>query len=154
MKGSLNLWLLVIVVICALSFWFGKDLILPAADGGSDPKTPATHRIEAGEEEVEPVHLLVLNGTSEGGLAREFGLLLGRAGCVAEKVGNAPHDHFEQSFLVNRQLSTIRVEQLAAELGGVPIIREFDGRTSADAVLVLGRDAERLRMHLEDAGGN
>ena len=147
MKGSLNLWLLVILVVCALSFWFGKDLILPgpALEEGSTTVTGSQGPVE---KIAEPVHLMVLNGTAEGGLARDFGLLLGRAGCVVEKVGNAPHSDYAESFLVNRTLSQARAEEFAAELGGLPILREFDGRSTADAVLVLGRDCERIREKL------
>ncbi len=150
MKGSLNLWLAVVVVVCALSFWFGKDLILPAGPTGNPRESHTEIERDEWESPAEPLHLLVLNGTPKAGLAREFGLLLGEAGCVPEKVGNAPHDHYEHSFLVNRQLSEVRISQLAATLGGVPILREFDGRTSVDAVLVLGTDAERLRAHLQN----
>ncbi len=154
MKGSLNLWLLLIVTVCALSLWFGRGLILP--DGGS-PATVAlpAPKLSAPEDEIiEPVHLLVLNGTDEGGLAREFGLLLSQAGCVTEKVGNAPHGHYGRSFLVNRRLSASRAARLAADLGGLPILREFDGRSAADAVLVLGQDADNLRKHLQKAKGS
>ena len=151
MKGSLNLWLLVVVIVCALSVWFGRDLIMPASEA------PGVGELQSDEGPgqdlvvAEPVHLLVLNGTEVSGLAREFGLLLGRAGCVAERVGNAPHARYEFSFLVNRQLSAVRAENLAAELGGLPIVQEFDERTTADAVLVLGRDADNLRKHLSGA---
>jgi len=145
-RGSLNLWLLLVAVVCALSFWFGRER-------PTDRTETVEQRTMAAAGEVmtptEPVHLLVLNGTDQPGLAREFGLLLGQAGCVAEQVGNAPHDRFAGSFLVNRQLSAERAEQLAATLGGVPILREFDGRSAADAVLVLGRDAPRLKKHLQ-----
>jgi len=154
MKGSLNIWLLVVVVICGLSYWFGQDLIRPG-DHSPEPSASAAAELPISAAElVEPVHVLVLNGTDEGGLAREFGLLLGRAGCVAEKVGNAPHGNYERSFLVNRQLSSARAERLAAALGGLPILREFDGRSAADAVLVLGKDADRLREHLQQASGS
>ncbi len=146
MRGSLNLWLLLVAIVCALSFWFGRQR-------PPNPTETAEHQTVAASREVrtpaEPVHLLVLNGTDQPGLAREFALLLGQAGCVAEQVGNAPHDHFASSFLVNRQLSAEEAEQLGAALGGVPILREFDGRSAADAVLVLGRDAPRLKKHLQ-----
>ena len=149
MRGSLNLWLVLVAAVCALSFWFGRERA--AAPG--DPADSAEHRSVTRSRNVtapvEPVHLLVLNGTDQPGLAREFGLLLGQAGCVAEQVGNAPHDRFVRSFLVNRQLSTERAEELATALGGVPILREFDGRSAADAVLVIGRDAPRLKKHLQ-----
>ncbi len=149
MKSTLNLWLVVVVAVFALSLWFGKALVLPSRTTVETGRTDSVPEQYAGEAEAEAVYLLVLNGTDQKGLAREFGLLLGKAGCVAEKVGNAPHDHFESSFLVNRQLSAARVEQLAAALGGVPILREFDGRSASDAVLVLGRDAGRLRDYLQ-----
>ena len=149
MKGSLNLWLAVVVVVCGLSFWFGKDLVLPTGAADESRESRPEKVLVAPVPASEPVYLLVLNGTDKAGLAREFGLLLGKAGCVTEKVGNAPHDHFTSSFLVNRRLSAARAEQLAAELGGVPVLREFDGRSATDAVLVLGQDAARLRDHLQ-----
>ncbi len=160
MKGSFNLWLLVIVVVCALSFWFGKDLVLNEPRSGSSDEMidGMSDEVETSGgqkpplEITEPVHLLVLNGTEEGGLAREFGLLLGSSGCVVEKVGNAPHSQYAQSFLVNRSLPQARIDRLAAELGGMPILREFDGRSAADAVLVLGRDHDRIRTKLQQRG--
>lgn len=146
MKGSLNLWLLAITFVCGVSLWLGGDLVR-----SRDTELESTTRPEVGPEDLtafDPVHLQVLNGTAEDGLAREFALLLGRAGCVAEKVGNAPHTDFARSFLVNRQLPEARAAQLAAALGGIPILHEFDGRSAADAALVLGRDADHLREHL------
>ncbi|MDX2474124.1 MAG: LytR C-terminal domain-containing protein [Candidatus Krumholzibacteria bacterium] len=156
MKGSFNLWLLVIVVVCALSFWFGKDLVLNEPRSGPSDEVSDEVTTNDGRkpplEITEPVHLLVLNGTEEGGLAREFGLLLGSSGCVVEKVGNAPHSQYAQSFLVNRSLPQARIDRLAADLGGMPILREFDGRSAADAVLVLGRDHDRIRTKLQQRG--
>ncbi len=156
MKGSFNLWLLVIVVVCGLSFWFGKDLVLNEPRSGPSDEVSDEVTNNDGQkpplEITEPVHLLVLNGTEEGGLAREFGLLLGSSGCVVEKVGNAPHSQYAQSFLVNRSLPQARIDRLAADLGGMPILREFDGRSAADAVLVLGRDHDRIRTKLQQRG--
>lgn len=152
MKGSLNLWLLVVVVVCALSFWFGRGLVWPERFGEDSERPALTRPAAAGRftraEDPESVHLVVLNGTPQAGLAREFGLLLGRAGCVAEQLGNAPHDHFEHSLLINRRLPEGRAGELAAELGGLQVLQEFDGRSAADAVLVLGRDAGQLREYL------
>lgn len=159
MKGTLNLWLLVIAVACGLSLWFGRGLVdgaasetaaSPSAGNGSTPVRP---RLELAPAE-EPVHLEVLNGTPEAGLAREFGLLLGRAGCVAEQLGNAPHADYSRSFLVNRRLPDDRAAILADRLGDLPVLREFDGRSTADAVLVLGRDADRVRAKLLAGGGS
>ncbi len=152
MKGSFNLWLLVIVAVCALSFWFGKDLLLNAPRSRPSDETKTSGGEMPPLEITEPVHLLVLNGTEEGGLAREFGLLLGSSGCVVEKVGNAPHGQYAKSFLVNRNLPQARIDRLAAELGGMPVLREFDGRSAADAVLVLGRDHDRIRTKLQQRG--
>lgn len=156
MKGSLNLWLLVVAIVCALSFWFGRDLIAPT--DVAEPTVPAAWT-EAPQEipsvaTDEAVHLAVLNGTPEAGLARSFGLLLGRAGCVVERVGNAPHDHFEQTQLVNRSLTVERARALADQLGGLPVLQEFDERSAVDAVLVLGRDADQLRVFLREHGGS
>jgi len=152
MKRSLNLWLLVVAAVCALSFWFGRDLIQPASRQDNAVILPALPT--AAPPADESVHLMVLNGTPEAGLARDIGLLLGRTGCVVERVGNAPHDHFVRTILVNRLLSVERAAALAAELGGLPVLREFDRRSAVDAVLVLGRDADRLREQLNGHSGS
>jgi len=149
MKGRLNVWLLLTVLICGASYWFGKDLIAVESPMSAGVETPKVGFVDDEDQEAT-VHLLVLNGTDRPGLAREFGLLLGRAGCVADQVGNAPHNHFAKSFLVNRLLDASRIKRLAAELGDVPVLIEFDGRSAADAVLVLGRDADRIRKHLSE----
>ena len=145
-----NIWLLLLVVICAISLWLGKDLV-PARNGspGQDdtPSVPATYYALSQKE--APIHLSVLNGTDEAGLARKISLLLGRAGCVAENVGNAPHRQFAESLLVNRKLSDGRIADLARRLGGIRVIQEWDGRCSEDAVLVLGADYAVLEAGLE-----
>jgi len=149
MKGRLNLWLLLVVAVCGASYWFGRDLFY----GSTNPPPmvkPTSVSFGGDDEQKSVVHLQVLNGTKRAGLAREFGLLLGRAGCVSDEVGNAPHSHFDHSFLVNRQMDTARLEKLATDLGGLPILMEFDGRSAVDAVLVLGNDAEQIRNHLNE----
>ena len=99
-------------------------------------------------DEETPIHLVVLNGTSEFGLARGVGLLLGRVGCVAERVGNAPHRNFVRTFLVNRRLSDRQAADLARRLGGIRVIREWDGRGGEDAILILGADCAHLTSFL------
>ena len=149
MKGRLNSWLLIVVGVCALSLWFGRDLVR-IGTGRSPEKTPsqaADADITMSPEETT-IHLVVLNGTSESGLAREVSLLLGRAGCVAERVGNAPHRNFNRSVLVNRRLTGRQASDLARRLGGIRVIREWDGREGEDAVLVLGADSDHLSSAL------
>ncbi|MFT5233429.1 MAG: hypothetical protein ACI9UK_001193 [Candidatus Krumholzibacteriia bacterium] len=154
MRGRLNIWLVVALGVCGMSYWFGKDLV-KSADMLNNANEVAQAVELSGMSFAESgndgaLHLLVLNGTDQSGLAREFGLLLGRAGCVADKVGNAPHNRYDRSFLVNRQLDSSRIEKLAADLGGLPVLIEFDGRSAADAVLVLGKDADRIRQYLSE----
>jgi hypothetical protein len=149
MTGRLNIWLLVVVGVCALSLWFGKDLVRTGervTEEGPSTNDPAEDFTISPEETT--IHLAVLNGTSETGLAREVGLLLGRAGCVAESVGNAPHRNFSRSLLVNRRLTGRQASVLARRLGGIRVIREWDGREGEDAVLVLGSDSENLASSL------
>ena len=153
MKGRLNTWLLLLVAICALSLWFGKDLV-PKGTGSSreEPTPTGAETTFAMSAEETPIHLTVLNGTSELGLAREVSLLLGRVGCVAESVGNAPHRDFGRSLLVNRRLSDRHAGALARRLGGIRVIREWDGRVGEDAVLVLGADCQSLTGFLDGEG--
>ncbi len=151
MKRSANLWLLLIVAVCGLSFWFGRGLKAGAPGHELPAAVATTESPETGVAE-EPVHVVVLNGTGQAGLARDVGLLLGRSGYVVEKVGNAPGGPYELSFLVNRRLPAARARTLAAGWGGLPVLREFDARTAADVVLVLGQDGDRLRARLSGAG--
>lgn len=151
MRGRLNTWLLVLVGVCAVSLWFGKDLVRQDADGSMKPQPAQTG--SAGyslSQDETPVHLVVLNGTGKPGLAREFSLLLGRVGCVIESVGNVSRGDFSRSLLVNRRLPDERASELAGLLGGIRTIREWDDRRSEDAVLVLGADHEDLKATLAD----
>ena len=153
MKGSLNLWLLVVVIVAALSWGFGRTVWSGADEGptrGADRVTDDGGSDDQDTPET-PVHLLVLNGTPQAGLAREFSLLLGQAGCVVDQVGNGPHDRFAQTILINRRLTARRAGELARLIGDVPVLQEFDGRTAADVVLVIGADAERVRRELGTA---
>jgi hypothetical protein len=53
-----------------------------------------------------------------------------------------------RSLLVNRRLSDRQADELARRLGGIRVIREWDGRVGEDAVLVLGADHELLKSSL------
>lgn len=143
MGRSLNLWLLVLLLVCAASVWFGRDLFKPdpVTPGQLPLPSPRSHEVT---ETEEPVHVLVLNGTDVSGLARQVSLLATRVGCVIEGVGNADGLDGRASFLVNRRLSDRRALDLAKTLGDVPVIREWDNRCSEDAVLVLGSDYDRV----------
>ena len=70
-------------------------------------------------------------------------------GCVVERVGNAPHNDHARSLLVNRRLDSKTAAALAGRLGGLPVLREADSRTTEDAVLVLGQDHEHLLRRLD-----
>ena len=157
MPGRLNLWLLILAGVCALSLWFGKDLVLRSWNGSAGNMPIAEEPVDfAMAAEEMSVHLMVLNGTSEPGLARQISLLLGRAGCVAENLGNAPRRDYEHSLLVNRRLTDQRAADLARLLGGLRVIREWDSRAGEDAVLVLGADHEHVKNSLatfRTAGG-
>lgn len=149
MPGRLNFWLLLLAAVCALSLWFGKDLVLKGEGRSTKESAVPEEAVDFAMDEAEKsVHLRVLNGTEVSGLARQISLLLGRAGCVAENVGNAPRRDFEKSFLVNRRLSDERARNLAQRFGGIRVIREWDSRAAEDAVLVLGADHEQLKSSL------
>ena len=144
MTGRLNIWLLLLLAVCVLSVWFGRDLV--RRDPAGPEATAARPEEIAGEPIVRetPVHLVVLNGTDRTGLAREVSLLLGRAGCVAERVGNADGRRVAETILVNRRLTAGEAAALARRLGGLTVLTEWDARGSEDAVLVLGGDWARL----------
>jgi hypothetical protein len=131
--------LLLLLAVCAVSFWLGRrEQTAPAsadapAAGAMAPQAPPLS-----------IHLVVLNGTGESGLARRISRDLPSLGCVVVAIGDAPHDSFAHSLLVNRRLASGRTQRLAAALRGIPVIQEWDPRCPEDAVLVLGRDHQRL----------
>jgi hypothetical protein len=166
MNGRTNLLLIVLLAVCALSFWrAGQDEEpgeRPERGGGDGAEVAGApvagslgadraggERADPGAAAERPVHLLVLNGTAIDGLAHEIGMAVSLAGCVVERVSNAPHDRFARSLLVNRRLTPNRVARLAERLGGLPVLEERDPRTTEDAVLVLGADHERIRQALK-----
>ncbi len=150
MKRVPNFLLLALLVVCGLSLWLGRGrqgrppAPAPAAHADSLPPPDWGQR-----PEDAPVHLVVLNGTPRANLAREVSLALTRAGCIAERTDNAPHDHFAESLLVNRRLPARRARELAARLGGLPVLLEKDPRSTEDALLVLGADYARVCRALE-----
>lgn len=144
-RRSLNLWLLAAVAVFALSWGLGRGVLRAPAP---DAPTPAPADAPTASPDVPAVHLLILNGSGEPGLAREVGLLAAGIGCLAEGVGNAPGGPAPESLLVNRRLPAPRARALAERLG-VPLLTEWDGRTTEDAVLLLGRDHARVTAALD-----
>jgi len=140
----LNLVLIVFVLASAFSLWMAQGRPLP---GWLDkaPQTVEDAVLPAGDAVLEPIHVRVLNATSLSGLAADFALLLPQMNCVVEGDGNAPPWPGGQCVLINRRLPVTQAEQLAANLGGLPLIREWDGRTTEDVVLVLGEDHAQVR---------
>jgi hypothetical protein len=144
-------WLVVLAVVCAFSWWLGhRYLSTPrGADAGRRALVVATPWATTAQQ--KPVHLVVLNGTGIAGLAREVSLELAVAGCVIERVANAPHENYARTLLVNRSLARDRAQTLADLLGGVTLLREWDDRGTEDAVLVLGADHRDVRDALRRA---
>lgn len=161
MRRPLNLWLLLVVIVCAVSVWAGSRGDLPflgsgpsAPDVGESSNADPAQFERPSAPQNDPVHLAVLNGTGRSGLARQVGLLVPRAGCVAEQVGNAPGNapggEYVQSLLINRRLPRARAEALARRLGGLRLLTEWDDRCTEDAVLLLGTDHQRVLSALEE----
>lgn len=139
-----NLLLLAVLVACAVSFWWVRR------DPTSTPTLRRPSRPVPTETGAPPplrsVHVAVLNGTSEAGLARRFSRRLSELGCVVVSVADAPHDTFATTLLINRRLNATEVGQLATRLGRPRVLDEWDGRGREDAVLVLGSDHARLEL--------
>lgn len=137
-----NLLLFLLLAVCAASFWWVRR------DSATEAAAPATARpVVAASPEVSrhSVHVAVLNGTGEAGLARRFSRRMSEQGCVVVAMADAPHDTFSRSLLVNRRLDSDQAKQLARRLGGLPVVMEWDPRCREDAVVVLGHDHEQLR---------
>ncbi len=54
MPGKLNFWLLILAGGCALSLWFGKDLVLRSNEG---PAEKSAGPVEDGGEDNEVIKL-------------------------------------------------------------------------------------------------
>ncbi len=140
MNRGRNLLLVLLVLICGVSLWLGQGGRLTFPGRGAPraaARSPAARL-------ANPVHLLVLNGTAEPGLARSVGLALSAAGLVPERAANAPRTGYAHSFLVNRRLDETAAGALAVRLGGLTLLKEWDARANEDAVLVLGEDRDAL----------
>jgi hypothetical protein len=135
-----NPLLILLVMVCAASLWWARrDGPAPAEPPPARP-APAEARPVATRAPLPPVHLAVLNGTGKAGLARRVSRHLADLGCVVTRIADAPHDTFGTTLLVNRRLPDDRARDLAGRLGDIRLLREWDGRTAEDAVLVLGAD--------------
>jgi len=147
MRRPLNMLLLLLVIACGVSLWLAAGRPLP---GITRTGSGAGVQPVAGTQ-AAPVHLRILNSTDKTGLAGEIALLLPRLGCVVEGVGNASGWPGSPTVLINRRLKTEQAAGMARLLGGIPVLREWDGRTTEDAVLVLGSDFEKIRATLKAA---
>lgn len=146
-RKPLNLLLILFVLLGAISIWVARGRPLPGWAGQSEKSAPVQTKT-AGDPVLESVHVRVLNATEVSGLAAEFALLLPPLNCVVQGVGNAANWPGGKSVLINRRLPRSQAEQLAERLGGLLLIREWDGRTTEDAVLVLGEDYAQLKEFL------
>lgn len=143
MKRLRKLLLFAFLLVCVASIWYAQR---------TDVRVSRPEEISADSEGFSPglddrsqtVQLTVLNGSGNAGLARRFSRQLAPLGCVVVSVADAPHDSFASSLLINRRLSQEQAQRLAARLGGVAVLPEWDRRGQEDAVLVLGRDHRRL----------
>lgn len=151
MGRPLNLLLLLLVLACGVSFWLAQGRPLP---GFLSSAGVETEKIDPKplETRLEPVHLRILNGTEEPGLAGEIALLITRLGCVVEGVGNAPVWPSGGTVLINRRLAAPEAAALAGRLGDIPVLKEWDERTTEDAVLILGIDHQKTLAALKAVG--
>jgi hypothetical protein len=150
MKRNVNILLMVVVAVCAVSLWqaLNREPAKPDRAVAESPLTTLPSAPRSAAEARPPwltadqvnIHLVILNGTKVAGLARDVSLALSATGCVTQRIGNAPHDDFTNSLLVNRRLAAKQADQLAQRLGGIQVIEEKDSRTHEDALLVLGAD--------------
>lgn len=135
-----NLLLFLMVVVSGVSFWAARR----NADRVDARTIPVGLDLEAPPPvAAESIHVAVLNGTGEAGLARRVSRQLPALGCVVVEVGDAPADTFARTMLVNRRLDADRLGWLAQRLAGPVVITEWDQRRDEDVVLVLGRDHAR-----------
>jgi hypothetical protein len=145
MRRGLNVLLVLCVLAAGASMWVARGRPLPQLVRRSGP-APAALPLPTLDH---PARLAILNGTRVDGLANTFGLSVPVIGCVAERVGNAPHRDFARTLLVNRKLDDATAAAIAQRLGGLPVLKETDMRTTEDAVLVVGEDYAAVLQQLE-----
>lgn len=144
----MKLWLNVLLVLCVLaagaSLWVasGRPLPVPLRREPAPVVLPLPTL-------AQPARLAILNGTSVDGLANTFSLSVPQIGCVAERVGNAPHRNYARTLLINRKLDDATAAAIAEKLGGLPLLKETDARTTEDAVLVVGGDYQAVLENIE-----
>lgn len=143
-----NVILILLVIVCGVSLWMAQGRPLPGFLASSDVALPQPESLLEDPLD-EPVHLRILNGTDQPGLAGQMALLVPRLGCVVQGVGNARPWPHSPTLLINRRLSPGRARELALKLGDIPVMREWDERTAEDAVLVLGDDFQVVKNQLE-----
>ena len=146
MLKSLNFWLFLIVLVCGISLFLATGVSMPFLRGSQKEPKPVETDWKT-DPESQAVHLKIMNGTQQNGLAREFSLLVSGQGCVVETIGNAP-GIWPESLLVNRRLDPGKSSDLARQLGARNVIRQWDERGTEDAVLILGDDFESLKAAL------
>ncbi len=141
--GTVVLW----VIVAAALISVGLGTVHRRGDRPAPDPAPGTVTGSMAGDRL--VHLSVLNGTDIPGLAADVSLALGRVDAAADRFGNAPHDTFTRSLLVNRTLSDDEARALAARLGGIPVILEYAAEATVEAVLVLGADHRNVTDALE-----
>ena len=120
-------------------------------EGGSNPPARSQDRVEVEsvaetlepEADVRPLQLQILNAAGVDRLALDTGDRLRRWGVDALDRGNAPAWPFPETLLLVRGEDADRreaVEELAARLGGVPVIVQRRRDLVLDATLLLGHD--------------
>jgi len=144
LKGFLNGLLLTAVLVAGVSIALDRGW-LPGMAGAPEVADTAPDSWPA------DLQLVVLNGTGAQGLARNMGMLLARSGLAPVRYGNASAQDYARSILVNRRMPDERAIAVARRLG-VPLLEEYDGRSTEDAVLVLGGDHASLRERLVRMG--
>lgn len=134
-----NVLLFLMVVVSGLSIWAARR---EADRPGATAERPARDATITPQAGAASIHVAVLNGTGEAGLARRASRRLPAFGCVVVAIGDAPVDTFPRTMLVNRRLDDERLDWLAMRLSGPVVVTEWDDRCDEDVVLVLGRDHE------------
>ena len=97
------------------------------------------------DEEIkdEGARILVLNGTTDGGLAAKAARWVENMGGTVLDVGNAPQQNYDKSLILASDVDSYTVRTLASSFD-IPDLRNiegvFDWAKRADVVLILGLD--------------
>jgi hypothetical protein len=119
-----------------------KVKAVAAAVFGETQRGPTAEEVARQAIQSEAARVVVLNGTTEGGLGTEIATSLAVDGFLVAAVGNADHADYEQTVLITYGDGKDATREALVSRFGIPPdrIRSESPSETADFALVVGAD--------------